>query len=73
MSAATKPAVSNLLQAIGARLQQDRATRELGRADGAAGLWRLTETDILDGSVDVLAYASGWREGRRFTSAQRGS
>jgi hypothetical protein len=56
---------STLLQAAAAGLQMDPATRDRGFADGMAGTWRLSADDILGDEIDVLAYATGFREATR--------
>jgi hypothetical protein len=55
------------LQDMVAGLQQDPVTRKLGRADGEAGMFRLSVDDILGrgDDIDVLAYLTGWLEGTR--------
>ncbi len=64
--AGENPAPRSMPQAFAAGLQLDPATIARGRADGAAGRWRLTAADLLGGRVDALAYATGFVEGRRF-------
>lgn len=59
------PAPRSILQALAAGLQRDPVAFETGRLDGATDRWRVTEADILGGAVDVVAYASGFNDGRR--------
>lgn len=58
-----------LKRALAAGVTIDPAARKLGRDDGLAGYFRLSEDDILDSAlsrapaIDVLAYAAGFLEG----------
>ena len=63
--ASSNLAPRSIKQAIAAGFWMDPVTRELGRSDGLAGIFRLTVDDILEQGEDiyVLAYLDGWQQG----------